>query len=286
MTWGGVATGVGAAAGGYFASQGGGGGATAEQPKYVKNALKPYAQEVTDFNYTPEFFGGQTYAPQSPFSQLAIEGMGNFNNQPSQDYWNSVMQGDYLGMNPSMQNAVMDPAIQATNAGFNQMGRFGSQANMQNTAEQGMRAMAPFYNFERDRQGQAAQMLPALQSGQLQQQLQGGQLQEQYAQQPINEAMQRHTFGQDAGLRDLQARQGLLGTLTGVPQNQSTDQGGASFLQGAMGGGLMGYGLYDAYQNQNPTAFGGYTPNYGVTPPPQNNGMAAIQPGAGSFWGA
>ena len=221
-------------------------------PKYAKNAVKPYAQDVQNFNYTPEFFGGQTYAPQSPFTNLAIQGMGNFSNQPSQDYWSSVMQGDYLGLNPAMQQAVMNPAMQATNAAFNQMGRFGSQANMENTAEAGMRALMPYYNAERDRMGQAAQFLPQLQSGQLQQQLGGGQLEESYAQRPIDEAMQRHQFGQDAGLRDLQARQGLLMPLFGNPSTTTQSVDGMSNLQGLLGLGMMGASMYGTGGFSNP----------------------------------
>ena len=102
----------------------------------------------------------------------------------------------------------------------------------------------PYYNADRDRMGQAAQALPQLQSGQLQTQLGGGQLQEQYAQQPITEAMQRHQFGQDAGLRNLQAQQGLLGPLFGQPSTTTQSQDGMSNLQGLLGLGMMGGSMY------------------------------------------
>ena len=246
-------------------------------PKYAKNAVKPYAEDVANFNYTPEFFGGQTYAPQSPFTNLAIQGMGNFNNQPSQDYWSSVMQGDYLGLNPAMQNAVMNPAIQATNAGFNQMGRFGSNANMENTAEAGMRALMPYYNAERDRMGQGAQFLPQLQAGQNQQQLAGGQLEERYAQQPIDEAMQRHQFGQDSGLRNLQARQGLLMPLFGNPSTTTQSQESMSNLQALTGLAMMGGSMY---------ASGGLSGLLGGMGGGGSGGMAGMGVPTGNYSGA
>ena len=245
---------AGGIAGGLFGNSGGSSGEQQSgPPDYVNNALSQYSTNLQNFQYRPENFKGRTFANPSPFTKMATRRMGNFSNQPSQDYWSSVMNGDYLGMNPAYQQAVMDPAIQNTNAAFNQAGRFGSQANMQNTAQAGMAALAPYYNAERERMGQAAQYLPQLQAGEIAQQLQGGQMRDQNRQNKINQQMQRFQFGQNRDLLELQTQAGLLGPLSGV--SQSTMQGPQSgWFPNALGGAMLGSSLMN---NWNSTGGGG-----------------------------
>ena len=246
--WAAAAPVIGAVAGGLL-SRGGGSESQPGLPSYVEDRARQYAgridPRVFGDNYNPGFYGG--IAPQSPFTKMAIQGMGNFSNQPSQDYWSSVMQGNYLGGgSQGFQNAVMNPAIQGTNAAFNQMGRFGSEANMENTAEAAARAYAPFYNAERDRMGQAAQFLPQLQAGQLQQQLQAGQLMDARRQGKLDMRNARQEWYDPSNVTMRQHRatsellQPLLGMSPGTPAVQ-----GQNPWQGAMGGALMGASLYN-----------------------------------------
>ena len=149
-----------------------------------------------------------------------------------------------------------------------------------------MRAYMPYYNAERERMGQGAQYLPQLQQMEQQQQLQGGQLQEGYNQAKINEKMKEHYFNEDEWLNKLKVQGELLGPLTGTNQTTGPTQG-QNIAGGAMGGGLMGYSLYDAYQQNNAT------PQYNATPQSSaplgggyqsTNYEGAIQPGANSWW--
>ena len=107
-------------------------------------------------------YQGNMVANQSPFTKMALRRMGGQSNAASKNYYKDVLAGDYLGLNPAMQQAVMDPAIQQTNNAFNQMGRFGSQANMENTAQAGMSALMPYYGMERQQMASAAEQLPRL----------------------------------------------------------------------------------------------------------------------------
>ena len=210
-----------------------------KMPGFVKQAgkdLYAMSQQAVG-NYNPQFYEGQTYADQSQASQGAAQGMGNFSSQPSQDYLSSVLGGDYLGMNPSMQQAVMNPAMQGVNDQFNSMGRYGSGANQQQSQFAGMQALMPYYDAERQRQQQAAQLLPQAQANDYQTQLQGGQLQEQYAQQPIDEAMQRNQFANQQPLMQAQAMRDLISPLFGVSNTQTAgQQGWADQVSGLLGG--------------------------------------------------
>lgn len=219
-------------------------------PGYVTAAARPYGRAVTQFgqNYDPQFFPGQTYADQSPYSAGAIEGMGSFSSAPSQDYYQSVMQGDYLGLNPAMQAAVMDPAMDASAGRFEVMGRYGSPSSQVAMAKAGMESLMPYYDSERRRQGQAAAALPMMRQSELQTQLGGGQLAEQYAQRPISEDMARWNFEQQAPYNNIQAwgsaLNPLLGANLGSTQTQTTP--GGSSLAGGIGGALSGAQLGNA----------------------------------------
>lgn len=210
-----------------------------KMPGFVKDAGKNLygMSKQAVGNYDPQFYGGQTYADQSQYSQNAIQGMGNFSSQPSQDYLGSVMQGNYLGLNPQMQQAVMNPAMQGVNDQFNSMGRYGSAANQQQSQFAGMQALMPYYDAERQRQQQAAQLLPQMQQQDLAMQAKGGIGQEAYAQQPIDEAMQRNDFSNQQPLMQAQAMRDLISPLFGVGNEQMQGtQGWADQVSGLLGG--------------------------------------------------
>ena len=209
-------------------------------PKFVKEEGKFLAGMAHDAigNYDPQFYQGQQYANQSPYSQNAINQMGNFSSQPSQDYMSSVMGGDYLGLNPSMQNAVMNPAMSAVNDQFNSAGRYGSAMNQQQAGQAGMSALMPYYDAERQRQQQAAQLLPGMQQNDIGMQAKGGIGQEHYGQQPIDQAMAAHQFQQDQPLMQTQAMAQMLMPLFGLSPNteSSQSQGWADQVSGLLSG--------------------------------------------------
>jgi len=282
MTWGAV----GAAAigvGGASLLGGGGGGATAEQPKYVTRAGKDFSRGLATAidQYDPQFYQGQMFADQSPYSQQAIQGMGQFSSQPSQDYLSSVMGGDYLGLNPQMQNAVMNPAMQAVNDQFNAAGRYGSAMNQQQASQAGMSALMPYYNAERQRQQQAAQLLPEMQAGDLELQARGGAGAERYAQQPITQAMQRHEFEQNQPLMASQQYGNMIAPLFGTPNQSQSSPGWANNLSGLLGG--MG-SYYQGAGNylQNSTAGANMAPQGAAQGVPATGGYSPTT--AGGWW--
>ena len=263
-----VAPAIGAAAG-LASSYLGGGDQESEYkpPGYTEDANRQYWDRLAKSqyggspgfwdSYNPQQYQGNMVARQSPFTKMALQRMGNFNNNRSQNYYKDVLAGDYLGLNPAMQGAVMNPAIEGTNAAFNQMGRFGSQANMENTAEAGMRSLMPYYNAERARMGQAAEALPQAQAFQNQQMLQAGGQQDAYKQSKINEKMARQDFKNNKWLSRMQAYQGLLGApIQGGTQVNSGMQ--QNPIQGALGGALMGGAIGNAWPGGG--AAGGVTP--------------------------
>ncbi len=225
---------------------GGGGGTTVQTtqpPGFALPALTGYANELTGFpdRYQPQMYPGQTYAEQSPYTQRAIEGMAGA--APlSQDYYQSVLQGDYLGLNPAMRSAVMDPAMDAAAARFNAAGRYGSPASQEAMARAGMQATMPFYNQERQRQQQAAALFPTAFAPELQ----AGQLEEQYGQRPITEAMQRWEFEQEYPYNIMNRWQSLFGPLGYAGQTQTSTPPGGSALAGGIGGALTGAGIAGA----------------------------------------
>jgi hypothetical protein len=241
MSWVAVAAGIGAAGMvGSAAISSGGAESSAEQPRYVRQSgknLRDMSGAAVE-NYDPTFFSGQQYAEQSPYSQQAIQGMGQFNSQPSQDYLSSVMGGDYLGMNPQMQNAVMNPAMQGVNDQFNSAGRYGSAMNQQQSAQAGMSALMPYYDAERQRQQQAASLLPQLQANDLEMQARGGAGAEGYAQRPIDQAMAQHQFQNQQPLMQAEAYRDLVSPMFGVPNQQqaSSSPGFAKNLSGLLSG--------------------------------------------------
>ncbi|GAG50537.1 unnamed protein product, partial [marine sediment metagenome] len=180
-------------------------------------------------------YGGQTYASQSPYSQSAIEGMGNFSTQPSQDYMSNVMNRQYMG--PEMQQGVMNPAMAATNQQFAGAGRYGSAANQQQSYQAGMSALMPYYDAEQNRKMQAAQNLPGLQQQQWANQAAGGLGAEQYAQQPIDEAMARHQFAQNQPLMPAQAYGQMVNPLFGLNNQDSQQTGWGETVGSLMTGG-------------------------------------------------
>ncbi len=234
-------------------SGGGGDSKTRTEPsRHLAPSYREYGNQLLDFMQGPgsafDQYQGPTLSPTSPYTQQAVSALAD----PSQylgaiDYFGDVASGQYLGLNPAMQRAVIDPAVQASNAAFNQMGRFGSPINQEMTQEAAMRAMMPYYDAERQRQGQAAGLLPQLQQGLAGQLGQAGQLEQGIGQRDIQEAMNQFYQGTyDPRLGALQAYGGLLTPGSQYSVTTQSGPGGGSPLAGAIGGGLMGAGAAGA----------------------------------------
>ena len=207
-----------------------------EMPKWYNAVAKPASQQIGGL--TPqEFYPDPTFAPQSGYTGNAIAGLGNADFGQSEDYYRGVLNGDYLGLNPAFQDAVMSPAMDAVASKFAGAGRYGSPGSQYQIAKAGMQALAPYYDSERQRQGQSAAAIPLLQNQQWQNWLMGGGLQEQWGQKQIDENMARYNY--DPTYANLQRQLGLLQMMT--PGNVVTSsQGGGSQLAGAAGGALTG----------------------------------------------
>lgn len=230
----------------------GGGGDTKTQtlpPPQLKESYSNYGNQLSGFMQNPggAFAGyqGPTYAPISPYTQQAVSALANPEayNQ-AQGYFSDVANGNYLGLNPQLQRAVIDPAVMASNNSFNALGRFGGAANQEATQRAAMQALLPYYNQERGLQQQAAGLLPSLQQGQAGALQSAGALQQGIGQQGIAE--QQAQFAQqhyDPRLAALQAYGGLLapGSQYNI-QTSSSQMPGGSPIAGALGGGLLGLG--------------------------------------------
>lgn len=184
---------------------------------------------------------------QPSYEQQALAAMGNVQPyQQAQGYFGDVASGQYLGLNPELQRAVMDPAIANVASRFAAAGRYGSPASQTSMAEAGMRAMMPFYDQERTRQGQANLMLPQLQQGM------AGQLQQAGAYNPQLDYMSRIapliSTGMAGGMRVQQPGGGsdwrsalggaAGGAMAGARLGSVVPGIGTGF--GAIGGALLG----------------------------------------------
>ena len=226
---------------------GGGGDVEMKMPDWLRPAGYTYGDilgtELGSIGNHSEnirpFFPGQTYAGMSPLTQAGIDqltGPGGSAAGMTSDYFSRVMGGEYLGMNPAMQSAVMNPAVENVASRFAQAGRYGSPASQEQMAEAGMRAMAPYYDAERQRMGQAAMMLPGVQNQYAQNLLTAGGIGEGYEQAGIDEAMQRHYF--NPVFNYLGQAAPLFGPGSGYgTQAQNT---GGNTLPGMVGGALLG----------------------------------------------
>jgi hypothetical protein len=223
------------------------GGDSGEGPKtpgYVKRATKPYAAELSQFNknYNPEFYGGTMSAGMDPYTESAVGRMGQFSTQPTQDYLQSTMQGDYLGLSDPMRNAVMDPAMDSVAARMASMGRYGSPASQAQMLKAGMGAVMPYYNQERGRQQQASMVLPGMQELEMQKQLQAGGIREGFEQRGIEEDVARFNFEQNKPYNIMQKWASLYAPLGQMQTPTAATQGEGSTMAGVAGGALAGAG--------------------------------------------
>jgi hypothetical protein len=239
-------------------------GAGSAVPKFHKDPLKQYSQELQNYIGTPGpgYFPGQTYAGMSGYTGQGIEELGGVNYAPSNEYLQSTLAGDYLGLSPEMMGAVMGPAMEASAARFASSGRYGSPASQVAMTKAGMEAAMPYYDQERQRQQEAAGLAPAMQSQQALGLLSAGGLEEDWQQKQINEDMARYEYEQNLPYTQLQQQSTLFGPF-GPPVSGYEPAGGsqlASMAGGALAGGVAGaeFGLPGAIAGGLLGGYGGY----------------------------
>jgi hypothetical protein len=234
----------------------------------------------------PQYYPGQTIAPQNQWTQNALQSQagramqGSPVNAAAQGNLTSTLQGDYLNAgNPYFQNAMnaavrpitqqyeqtVMPGLDST---FSAAGRYGSGAH-QNAANTGyqnyMQAVGDTagnmayqnYGDERARQMQGMLMAPSIANQDyydINQLGASGTAMDQYNQQLLNSDISRHDYNQN---KNFDWTSKYLGVLTGNPYGrQATTEkgGGTNLFTSALGGGMIAAGLPGATAG---TALGG-----------------------------
>jgi hypothetical protein len=202
-----------------------------EMPGFMKSAAKPLAQGIGQLSASDT----PLYAGPSDYTQQAIAGMGSPGGYGQAiDYYQQAAQGDFLGLSPEFQGAVMNPAIENVASRFAQSGRSGSPAAELSMTEAAMRSLAPYYADERRMQQQAAAALPMAYQDLYRSQMAAGEAEQGLAQQQL----ENQRFDPQYDL--LQRQIGLLGGLPMVGGTTTAQQPGGSPLSGALGGAAIG----------------------------------------------
>ena len=236
----------------------------------------PYLKDIFQQaqNMTPQqFYTGQTYADPTDL-QLRAEQLGQQQALGGQtDIANSLVPGFTSLMadpsarfaDPMFQQALtagLRPIQQGMESGLQQARRGATQAGQLGGSRQGIleaNVMRDYLNSSSDvaakmygnvygdalkSQAVAMQNIPTIMQG-LQAPagtLQGlGSLQQQRAQQPIDEAMNRFNFNQNASLANLQNYSNLIGSPIAGTTTQTAPGAQGGGLQGALGGAATGY---------------------------------------------
>jgi hypothetical protein len=208
-----------------------------EMPGFMKAQAKPLAQGIGQLSASDT----PLYAGPSDYTQQAIAGMGSPGGYGQAiDYYQQAAQGDFLGLSPGFQQAVMDPAIEGVASRFAQAGRSGSPGAELAMTKAAMQSLAPYYNDERRMQQQAAAALPMAYQDLYRSQMAAGTAEEGIAQ----NALENQRFDPQY---DLLQRQ--IGLLQGIPMVGGTSQSvqpGGSPLSGALGGAATGAAIGSA----------------------------------------
>ena len=202
-----------------------------KMPGYITNPAKKISGGITGI----EAYEGPIHAGMSDYTQQAMQGMGAPGGyDQSIDYYQRAAQGDFLGLSPEFQGAVMNPAIENVASRFARSGRSGSPAAELSMTEAAMRSLAPYYADERRMQQQAAAALPMAHQDLYRSQLAAGGIQEGFDQRAIEQDRYDPRYDQ---------LQRQIGLLQGIPSSGGTvavQQDKGSALAGAAGGAAMG----------------------------------------------
>jgi len=232
---------------------GGGGGGSSETTQQLDPTVRPfvkYGLEEAKALYqtdSPNYYPNQTYVSPSSQTQTALQAAQNRALQGSpllpaaQQQLQGTIQGQYLGNNPFLNQAMSgaasaatqkyNDAMQNTRSGAAQAGRYGSSAmfdqssrNSQNLAnslaQEAGRLMYQNYGAERDRQQQATQLAPQMAAADYfdMQQLQNvGQTAEDYQRQALDADIARFEFEENKPYTKLQS---YLSAAYGAPMGQ------------------------------------------------------------------
>lgn len=234
---------------------------TSAPPAFLTPFLTDIAERGQAQSQTPrEFFPGQTFVPQAPETELGFQLQtsralaGSPTTQAANQNLTQTLQGDFL-QNPfqdQLAQSIVNAVRPSVNARFAAAGRSGSglEANTLTSAVTDRLAPLSFQNFQNERgnQLQAAQLAPTLaqedfRDAQALSQVGAGR--ESFAQQSIDEAINRFNFQQTEPIERLQNFANLLGQTNfgTVSQSQSSaSRQGASPLATGAGLGLSALG--------------------------------------------
>jgi hypothetical protein len=217
----------------------------------------------------PQYYPGQTIAPQSQETQQALQSQiqraqnGSPLTAQAQDYTKGLLGGDYLNNNPHLDatyNRAADQVQSRVNSAFEAGGRHGGGANQrvlgQSLGDLATNIYGGAYDNERNRMQQGLLFAPTLANqdyydiGQLSS---AGGVKDQRAQDMINQDISRFDFNQQAPAQNISDYIGLLNGVGGKYGSSTTTQpmysnGGANTLGllGSLGAGGALSGLFGA----------------------------------------
>jgi len=287
---------------------------TTQLPDYLRPYGPQYAQRVAALADSPyqayggnrvAGFGGDQLSAMDMARQQAMQSSPLFGQ--AQDQFSRTIAGDYLdpASNPWLQktfdfaaNRMGDAYAKGTGASTNAMmghsGVFGGSAHedIKKDNELGFglslgnlatNIFGGNYQAERARQQQATQAMPQFAAGQQNYGLTNanallgiGQMQQGQDQRMLDDAYGRFAEAREHPYRQLDVYASMFNPNLGNTEQQT--QPGVGALQGAMSGGLFGYGMQRALQ-PNPTT------NYSLMPTPAGYGSPGLRvPGDASSY--
>lgn len=226
-------------------------------------AVQPYLQDA--FARGEGLLGQPAIGAQSPYTSAAALQQAQLAQDPnsligqSQGELGRTISGGYLtpGGNPYLDAAAQQAINRATQSVSSRFSgdNFGSSPNQEWMTRAATEAASPFYfgAYQQERQNQlnALQQAPGLQFANIPQLYQAGQTEEARAQAEV-----------DAPWAQLARYRGLL---TGVPGGTTTSQQQQPYFTNpyasALGGGLLGMQLYNAWPQQQPQGYNDFMGN-------------------------
>lgn len=218
---------------------------------YFNDASSRLTSYLNDPRSTAVYDGQRTVGP-SATTRNGLAGLANNAGYgQARNYLSRTLGGEYTTAgNPhlaAMQSAVRSSVMPSVNAQFARSGMTGStmhQGTLTRALTDGMAApMFANYENERNRQTQAAQMLPQMDRANAENMIRAGQLSEGYDRERVAADWQKWQEQQDSPLRALQKTQGMasdIGSRFGT-QTQTT-QTRSNPWETALGIGMMGIG--------------------------------------------
>lgn len=197
-------------------------------------------------------YGGDRVAQMSDATRGGIDQLaGQAGANQSAGYLSRVLNGDYLNPgNPytsQLVDSIRSSVMPSVNGTFSNAGMTGSTlhqgALMRGLSDAVAQPLFASFEAERNRQQQASELLPQIDSGAALNRIQAGQLSEGYDQRNIDAARQQFAETQTAPLMPYANASGIIqgianagGTSSGTTTSTSTPSLGSQILGGAMMG--------------------------------------------------